>query len=367
MLLHLFDNEKVASQFIESFEEVFPGGNIYVCFVNNLPQMVRPHTNLYFYKNNDYFDSSILKDVTKVIIHYLNYNKILFIQKYISESIPCTWMIWGGDLYNTFLVHRGYSLYYEPWYLGRTYLTILKHKLFHKLGIRILEETILLNFIKNRIVYFSTDADYEIMQKYIGEYTNGIQVTGFRYYPIETILGELQNVKAKGNLIWIGNSASFTNNHSYAFKYLSKLNIGKKKVITPLSYGGSKKYRIHIENKGNKIWGNSYESIKTFMPLKEYNKLMSSAEICIFSSWRQEAFGNIVVALYLGAKVFLSQKSSLVNYFQRLGIKIYILEKMTQIDIDTVLSEEIKESNRKILYDLLNKQNILDSIKRIWG
>ena len=367
MILHLFDDEKVANRAIESFEKVFPKKNVFICFTNNIPKMVKPYFNLYYYKDEKYFNASVLKSVTKVIIHYLNYHKIVFINKFIPKNIPCTWMIWGGDIYNTFLVNRGYPLFYEPRFLGKDYLKILIKRLFHKVGLNTPKEKIFLDFIKNRITYFSTDADYEIMQKYIGKYMNGIHVTGFRYYPIDIIMGNLQNTKVRGNIIWIGNSASFTNNHSYAFKILSKLNIGNRKIITPLSYGGTTKYREYIENKGISIWGQSFKVLKNFIPLDEYNQLMASAEICIFSSWRQEAFGNIVVALYLGAKVFLSEKSSLVDYFQKIGVKIYILEKMAQADIDIPLSYEIRKSNKEVLYELLSVQNILSSIKSIWG
>ena len=48
------------------------------------------------------------------------------------------------------------------------------------------------------------------------------------------------NSEVCGNSIMIGNSASGTNNHEYVMRILSKLDIGSRRVIVPLSYSGKK-------------------------------------------------------------------------------------------------------------------------------
>lgn len=366
MLLHLFDDEKIVNRTIVNFEKVFPQGNIFICFSNDYPKYVGQHSNLYFYRNDNSFDLSILKTVTKVIVHFLNYPKILFIERFIPKVIPCYWVIWGGDLYNGFLKNKGYELYYKPDSFVSFFCPLnIRQFLFNILKKPYIEYKSLL-FIKKRVTHFVTDTDFAIAQKYIGKYIKGVQVKGFMYYPIDVILGKLINARASGNIIWIGNSASFTNNHLYAFEYLSHLNVSGKKILTPLSYGGTNKYINHIEKEGQKKWGDSYQSITKYLFLDKYNELMSSAEIFIFPSWRQEAVGNILVALYLGAKVFLSKRSTLVEYFHNMGVKIFILEDISQTDIDTPLSSEIIEQNRTILYDLFKEESMLKSIKQIW-
>lgn len=364
MLLHLFDDEKVVNRTIALFEKALPGQNIYVCFIEDVAHLVKAADNLYFYRENDDFQKDRLINVDKVIIHFLSYKKIKFINTYLSQSISCYWNIWGADLYNAILEYRGYPVYYEPQFLGCRFLiyrVLCRIKLFPP------KQKTVLNFIKERVTHFVSNADYEIAKRYIGNYINGVQVTGFRYYPIDVILGPLAEKRAKGNVLLLGNSASFTNNHSYAYKYLSDLSLKGKNIVVPVSYGGSPKYVNHILKRGRERWGESFVPLQKFLPLDEYNQLMLTAEICIFSSWRQEAFGNIVVALYLGAKVFLSERSSLVKYFSNIGVVVYILEQIKQEDIDSPLPDEIKNSNRKILFDLLNEKTIVNNIRNIWG
>ena len=363
MLLHLFDDEKVVNRTIEIFEKALPGKSIYICFIDEAPRLVRATDSLYFYEGNGDFQRDILKDVNKVIIHFLSYKKIKFIQKYVPQSIPCYWNIWGGDLYNGILAYRGYPIYYEPGFLG--YKSFI-YKVLHEIKVLPPKQRAVLKFIKERITHFVTNSDYDIAKQYIGKYINGVQVTGFRYYSIDTILGPLIEKTVNGNLILLGNSASFTNNHSYAFKILSKLNLNGKKIVVPLSYGGSPQYIRHIIKQGHQNWGTSFVPLYKFLPLNEYNQLMTTAEICVFPSWRQEAFGNIVIALYLGAKVFLSEKSSLVKYFESIGVVVYTIEQVKQEDINIPLSDEIKSLNRKILFDLLNEKTIIKTICTIW-
>lgn len=364
MLLHLFDDEKVVNRAIALFEKALPGRSIYICFIDDAARLVKAAANVYFYKEGDDFQKGILRKTDKIIIHFLSYNKIKFINTYLPQSIPCYWNIWGADLYNGILEYRGYPIYYEPRFLGYRFFV---HKILCQMRVFTPKQKAVLNFIKERITHFVSNADYDIAKQYIGNYINGVQVTGFRYYPIDVILGALTEKKAKGDVLLLGNSASFTNNHSYAFKFLSNLDLKGKKIVVPVSYGGSLKYINHIVRWGHEKWGQSFVPLKKFLPLDEYNQLMATAEVCVFSSWRQEAFGNIVVALYLGAKVFLSEKSSLVKYFVSVGIVVYVLEQIKQEDIDSPLSDEIKNSNRKILFELLNERTIVNNIRNIWG
>ena len=364
MLLHLFDDEKVVNRAVILFEKALPKQNIYICFIDDVAHIVKAADNLYFYKEGDDFQKDKLIDVDKVIIHFLSYRKIKFVNTYLPRFIPCYWNIWGADLYNSILEYKGYPVYYEPRFLG---IRFLLRKIWCQLKMLPPTQKVVLNFIKERVTYFVTNADYDIAKQYIGNYINGAQVTGFRYYPIDVILGKLVDKTVKGNVLLLGNSASFTNNHSYAFKYLSGLDLKDKKIVAPVSYGGSFKYVKHILSQGNKRWGQSFVPLQEFLSLDEYNQLMTTAEVCVFSSWRQEAFGNIVIALYLGAKVFLSERSSLVKYFASIGVVVYILEQIKQEDIDSPLPDEIKDSNRKILFELLNERTIVNNIRNIWG
>ena len=367
MILHLFDDEKVVNRCIESFEKAFPDDNLYICFHDTELKHVKPHRNLHFCGNIDVFDNSLLSNIDRIIIHYLNLKKVNFILKHNLVNIPVYWCVWGADLYNTFLVNRGYSIYYEPQFLGKLHnIKILIKKILLKFSIISPTEKYMLNFIKDHINYLVSSVDFFIAKQFLGNYIKGEQVKNFNYYPIENVLGNLSSQMVNGNIIMIGNSASFTNNHSYAFKYLSKLNIKGKQIVTPLNYGGSPDYIKHIIKQGKRIWTDSYKPLLDFLPLDEYNKLMLSSEICIFSNWRQEAAGNIRIALYLGAKVFMSEKSPFFHFLQEIGVNVFSLENMSQEDLDIPLDDESKKRNRDIIFNLYNEKSTIENIRKIW-
>lgn len=364
MLLHLVDDEKITNRIISSFEEALPGQNMFICFPNENYHTVKPSSKVLIYKEGS--DIPFLKAVDKVIIHALTDRKSRFIEKFIAKNIPCYWLIWGADIYNAILSIRGYDIYYDKSSFTR------RQKLSFYLNHYGLYHTYfpILSFIRERITYFVTNNyEFEIIKKYIGSYINGkLLDKGFFYYPIDEILGkELVGKEARGNIILLGNSASLTNNHKYVIKYLTKLNLEDKKVVAPLSYAGTETYINQVCDYGKEKLKDKFIPLRTFLPLNEYNELMTQAETCVYGSWRQEAFGNILVALYLGAKVFLSKHSPLGGMFKDMGIKIYAIEKAKHNDLITSLSTKDKERNRNIIGTTYTKEKQKSIIKSIWG
>ena len=216
----------------------------------------------------------------------------------------------------------------------------------------------------------TSEEEYAIQKKYIGQFLPQkiTTIPASMYYSIEDILGkDIIDKYVSGNMIMVGNSCSYSNNHLYAFKHLEKLDINQKKIVVPLSYGGDTKYRNHVLREGNKIFKDRFKPLLDFMPLNDYNNYLLNSPICIYGHWRQESIGNIIISLYLGAKVFLSKKSPLLSKYRKLGIYIYCLEEITQSDIDHPLTEEQRDENRRILFGLYNHNSIVDGIKATWG
>jgi len=364
MILHLFDDEKVVNRCIEIFEKSLPDENNYICFISSsTPYHVSAHNSLTFIRNINDVDEDVINVTTKVLIHYLSPWKYEFINKFIKKSIPCYWLIWGGDLYNQILQYKGYQLYYTKScldYYSVAYIYLSKVNIYTNY----LKQLLL--FIKERIQYIVAECDYDKAKQFISENINAKQIKGFGYYAIDRILGDLKGKSIIGNNITIGNSASFTNNHLYAFKFLKKLSIGNRIVSVPLSYGGNTKYKDLIIKRGTRTFKN-FNPIMCFMPLEEYNKFMLGSSVFIFSSWRQEAFGNIVAALYLGAKVFISNRSPLFNeLFCIKKLKIFELEKISQTDIDTSMNSYDIINNRIILDNILSEKVIINMIRSTW-
>lgn len=366
MLLHLFDDEKVVNRCIGMFEKALPNQNIYVCIADvNKLKHVKQNGNVYFHKDGDTFDKEILSKVDAVLIHFLNYQKIQFVQNYVQKNCPCYWIVWGADLYSQLLYFKNYPLIYKSSFLHYKKRIL---KFLHKLGYRGRTYETIINFIKERINYIVSSVDYDLINSYLGKHIGEkVQVEGFEYYPLETVLGEFINCSVVSNDIIIGNSASLSNNHLYAFDYLSKLDIGKRKVITPINYAGTSEYKSYVIHHGKKSFGENYTPLLDFLPLPEYNRLMTRANVFIFANWRQEAWGNVVVALYQGAKVFISKKSPLNHYLRKKNFVIFDLEDITQKDIDSNLEKKEIENNRVLLKQIMAESVIINNIKNIWG
>lgn len=375
MILHLFHDDKVCNRVVANFEEVFPNNNIYLCICDkdNL-RFIRQDPRIIFLYPGDYLtDKSILSKVDKICIHYLEINKINFITNNIDylRNARVYWPLWGGDLYNTILYSYGYDIYFDHRYLWFESLGFkIRNRVKSLFGLPRIEDINqeVLNFIINRVDYIlSNQEEYDLAKRYLGAEFSCSLLEGPIYYPIEDTLGKLINKKVRGNNIFIGNSASFTNNHEYSIYYLSKLNTKGRKKILPLNYGGNPKYIKHIHKVAKNNWGDEYCPLTTFLPLNEYNELMLSANVYVYGNWRQEAVGNIVMALYLGAKVFVSEKSPLINIFAKYGIKLYKTEMITQEDIDTTESSSTIQRNRTAIYKMYSKESILNNIKTIFG
>ena len=96
--------------------------------------------------------------------------------------------------------------------------------------------------------------------------------------------------------------------------------------------------------------------ILDFLPLNEYNELMVNCSTFLFANFRQEAWGNILIALYLGGKVYLSRRSPLKTVCENLGFKIFVIEDIERT-FHIPLSVEDKVRNRMIAKDNYSSKN----------
>ena len=214
--------------------------------------------------------------------------------------------------------------------------------------------------------YFVPDSmydEYPLIKKFFPELTN-LEYREFFYYPIDEILGtSLQHAIVSGNSIIIGNSASLTGNHISVFERLKNLGINNTKISAPLSYG-NKAYADKVISVGKQLFGQDFFGITEYMSLDDYNKYLLSNGIFIYGNWRQEAVGNILIAMYLGGKVFLSAKNPLFEFYKGKGLEIFTIENMNKIDLETPLSQEAISHNRTILRNMYSKERQLSLIRR---
>lgn len=368
-ILHLLWNEKVTPRIIKTFETVFPDQNDYIFWLHSAKEkkFFKEAKNCYSIDEKNIFPDIDYTLYDKVIIHGLDNKKIDLCENKILKNVPIFWLWWGTDIYNTLLFNKGYKLYYHPRPISKT--GFIK-KLLRHLGFEGKITRSILRFIKTReITALCYKQEYDLFRKYFPAATRNMKFQpGYFYYPIDEILGpELIHKRAKGNYILIGNSNSITNNHHYVFDIINNLNLKSKKIVVPLSYNGDDQHRISVITSGEKLFGNSFLPLTQFIPLNEYNEILTKAEVCLYGSWRQEAVGNIVISLYLGAKVFISKKSPLLEVFISQGLSVFPLESIDEKSIHEPLSKELKLKNRQIIINLNNWERLRELTFQIFG
>lgn len=217
-----------------------------------------------------------------------------------------------------------------------------------------------------RVDYFSgvLEYEYDLMKSVPG--FRAKQVI-FKYASLQTLENQKQPSLYTGNNILVGNSASSTNNHLDIIPYLKKLDLGERKIILPLSYSNTNEYIEDVSNAYTKEFGKNSVMLKEFMPPQEYMEVLLSCSIAIFFMERQQAVGNICLALRNGSKVFLSETNPVYRFFKDLGLKVFSVQRdLVQKEFDSPLSMEDIENNRAILSKRTNKVQYIRDLNYIY-
>ena len=367
--LHVLIDEKVVNSFISMMEEAFPNESTYLVIAKDgKPKRVTNRDDVISFdedsKQLKHFLSNI-SDYKHVCLHSLDGKKFYTYIRHPSIS----WVIWGGDLYTHLLQFKGYEIFYDkaqqykiragrmPVGLYKLLTTIRDRVKVHR------EEKMI-----DRLKYVITDngGDYEVFNHYFGD--KGISFPGtINYYPIENLIdSSKQNEECSGNSIWTGNSADPNNNYVWVFKKLSVFS-PVIKIICPISYGYPK-FIVDIEKEGRSILGDRFVPLKDFLPVNEYYSTFLKANAFVFGHFRQCAVGNILMALYFGGKVFLSNRNPLLKMYKQSGFYIYSIEEdLSEAFAIKPLDEEQRENNRNLVMSIASHDSSIMQLKNVFG
>ena len=282
----------------------------------------------------------------------------------IRKEIKTFWFAWGYDIYE--------SPSYSPF---------IPLQLYHEQTSRFIKQygggilSIVKSFVKMLLgKYRSSEKQYHLYKEAVEriDYFSGVlpaeyglakTISYFHALPVSYSyviknFGIIHNENCEGNNILIGNSANPTNNHLDVFAYLKSLELADRNIILPLSYGGSQNYVSHVIKEAKNILGNNVTILEDFLPLNKYTQLIESCNVAIFYHERQQALGNIFLAIKRGCKVFLSEKSITYQYFKNVGVVIFSIQHdLNQMELDKPLSERERKRNKDIVLSL-NDENV---------
>lgn len=354
MILHLVPDEKFIDFAYNEFEKIAPGENRFLVISDQVSEQFKYIKSEQVSKisstevNNQQFLDT-LKEYEFVALHMFSMHdraKIRLVLNAPSKT-KFIWLGWGGDFYH-YIVGNYSSLFLEKtrklWKqnnkktrLKNFIKTLLGHKANHLRAI-------------GKVHYFAPviPTECNLLKSVLPQLK--AEFAPFSYANLEDMLRGLDQHQMEGQNILIGNSASYENNHMEVFDLLEKLDLGQRSVIAPLSYG-IPDYRDAIMCRGEEKLGKNFLPLVDFIPKDEYHQMIASCSIVIMNHLRQQAMGNIITMMYLGAKIFLNPKNPVFDFFQNEGAYVFSIDIMSadQHKAFEPLSAEQIAQNRKIL------------------
>ena len=390
--IHIFDDDKFIDITIDLFEKVIPNQSTY--YVNkkdNNYRYVKSNlvSNIELSNEQNILNfSKTLNDSPKVVlIHAIDGSKQSLISK-LDTKHTVVWFVWGYDIYNNFKFLEGDTFlpltraYFNK---SKTFLVKVIEAIFnHSLSLKYIEylsliERVLGDNLVTRTInelypinYFRTIKKIDFVvpvvepeMKIIKKLGINPQFAPFTYGSIEQLTAGISEFSLKDQKnILVGNSASLSSNHLDTFEQLAKIKLDNRLIITPLNYGDKGDYLKLVKENGETLFGESFVPLIEFKPLVEYNKIIKSCGIAIFNHVRQQAVGNILATCYLGAKVFLNEKSPVYEHFKNLGIIIFGMNELSQLEINKSLTDSQIASNKKLLWEYYSEEAVLKKISK---
>lgn len=378
MIIHIASDEKFINSAYRQFKNIEGTSSRFYIIVKDIEKKLKHvdlQDNIYVISNNIASLKTLTKSISHaklVCFHGLDYHSSVVLNRLLKKQ-KVLWFLFGKELY-----HNPYLYDLKDNIGKKTFNQFLRNNLRKNIELRLKNAFRSIKYLfKERtatpfqeITRAMKRADYcgvlyeEEFQLVKKKIKTDIKFIKFTYYPIEQMVENI-HVNVTGNNILLGNSASYTNNHLEAFDNLQQLKLGLRSIITPLSYG-NKIYSERISNYGNKILGANFVPLIDFMPLHQYNNYIQQCGIVVMNQYRQQAVGNVLVMLWMGAKIYLNKKNTLYAYLKRIGVHIYeITEDLTVENKDALelLTIEQQKHNRDCLSQEIAQDSLSEDLK----
>lgn len=279
----------------------------------------------------------LMKNHDKVFLHSLSKEKVLsFLFLFRKFAKKCYWLLWGGDMY--------YRLSQNSLRPKRNLSTFIFKKVVQKLG-----------FVLSNI-----NGDVAIARKAFG--FKGLQQECM-LYPSNIYNKPAFSIgSSTGLTILLGNSSHISNKHEEILIKVSKLNNPNIKVYCPLSYGDHKHAKKVIQL-GKQLLGDRFIPLTSFIPLSDYNKILSEVNIAIFNHWRQQGVGNIVTLLGMGKTVYLRKTVTTWDMLTERGIYLKEIDDLSTLG--TITGEQSR-SNSKIVENYFSRETLIQQYQNIF-
>jgi len=360
--VHLMSDEKFIDVFIERMERNSDRQHRYIVFSNNKKlkhikssQCIQVPVN----SLRALLEINKIKNLDKIILHAVSVN-FKWIVPLLPKNKKIIWIFYGNEYFGLPSVRNFFIQEKTLGYLSTSYNKYWSF--LRNIKAKINEKVAILAFRKATHFAHFIYEDYEIIKNTINIKPKFVEFA----YSTSRFCGN-RVLGVQGEDICLGNSGSPFNNHIDAIDILSKMDIGNRKILCPLSYGANESYIQEVIKKGKRILGNNFKPITDFMDIDKYNDLMASVGFTIMNHKRSQASGNIIARAHDGGKVFLCD-NSLYRMLKKAGIQVYSIEKDFTPDnpevFDPLCTETITR-NRKIIEDLFGDAKAIERYRTL--
>lgn len=377
-ILHLATDDKFIDHAFPLFEHTFPNSNDVIIFSNS--------ANLKYVKvktlktilvtpwklRKPRIENLIYQPYDLVVFH--SFNNLIYPEVFnIPLNTPTIWLGWGFDYY--------YDIFSRDALLldktAQTYSNIRSGKLidifrhsrdvFHDYLIKLRFQKSKFKAIEKISVFSPVlPKEYELLFK-SHKWDAFPQYARWNYGTIEdNLIRGFEDDKINGDGILVGNSSSFTCNNIEALELLQRIGVDGRKIVAPLSYG-NKRYGEIVKTLGSNYFGENFIPLLNFIPIQEYVSIIKKCGFVVMNHKRQQAVGNIVIMLYLGAKVFVREENPVFQFFEDLGVSVSTIQELENKPemLQAPLSPEERKSNRQIVSEYWSREKALERTKSI--
>ena len=350
MFLHLIHADpKFAPLIRELYEGVTFGRNVYAVYITSgkvfteiegIQNVYGPDDLMKLYGSRNDWEGVVVNGMCESLASVL---------AVFPPSVKIAWFIWGHELYGVWpsLYNKLYGSETRR-YVASKWKHVLRPYWWALSG-----RYRRMRKVLRRFDYFVSQcpAEFKILKEQGISFD--MEYLDCPVVPLERLVNTESSFAALGIDIQVGNSASYSNNHTEAFLRLAEMDLEGRKVIVPLSYG-SAACRDQVIADGERILGEHFEPITEFMDLPKYTQLMQRCGIVIMNHNRQQAVGNVVAALWRGAHVMLND-TPVLKRFAAEGFSVHDINTVESL-IPLPLSKDEQVEQRIRLRAYLSKE-----------
>jgi len=310
-------------------------------------------------------------DSSQIVFHYfLDNHKATLVLKSSDRAIHC-WCFYGAEIYQQTPLFR--DMLYGPvtrkflWLLPEIMYRVKLRSFYYRIFKREIPPLELLQQAIKKISGILWYVPEEI--EFINTRIKLPPWYNFQFFSFSDIIPDPEARCIVGSQkILVGNSATIENNHLDVLAGLQKAQSNEYSVSLPMTYGMFPRYKAMVKKKFSKALKAHVFFLENHMPLEEYYAFLSEHPTAVFLHHRQQALGNVLYMLYIGAKVYLSRDNIIVQWLRNNQVRVFIFEEEFVRDLDAgqmILDEAEAEVNRKQIRILLDHQHNLETIQNL--